>query len=526
MAMQDLQRELQRLTGSARLSDAVDDVDKIIDILTSARERVAASNDPHTTSLTLTKLQNPIKEGLDGLKGRLTQINKAHNDFNKSLKSALSRSKNALPMDDDPMESQSALINRAIAMHLLREGQFGVASTFIGEVQPHSEPQPPMVSHPHAQPSSSADAMITDADDLATLDRGTIKPSSYWNMLEATDFPALLRSFGSDWAAIAGHMKTKSVVMVRTYYARRKEAKDWEVIVAEADARKSRGEERPAPPAPPAPPSGDAMITDADIPADLTALQSQELQAQFADMYSILTALKLHDLYPAIKWARENGAELEARGSNIEFELCKLQFVWLFKGPAVNGLPDSPDNGVSGALKYGRENFGRFQHRHLREIQQLSCAMVYSPNLSASPYRSTFDISLAFDEVSASFTREFCSLLGLSAESPLYVAATAGALALPQFVKYNAIMKAKGTEWTTQNELPYETPLPKNMIYHSIFVCPVSKEQTTETNPPMILPCGHVLAKESLQRLAKGSRYKCPYCPSEGVTKDAKPIIL
>ncbi|KAK5631613.1 hypothetical protein RRF57_007327 [Xylaria bambusicola] len=330
------------------------------------------------------------------------------------------------------MASQTALINRAIAMHLLREGQFGVASTFIREAHPQSETS-----------SSSTQAQ---------------RPPS--------------------------------------------------ITISRPDT----------------PP--DAMITDADIPSDLTAFQSQALQEKFAGMYSILTSLRQRDLHPAIGWARENSTELEARGSNLEFELCRLQFVWLFKGPLVNGLPATEDNGVQGALKYAQANFGRFQQRHLREIQRLTCAMVYVSNLAESPYSTIFDISLAFDEVASSFTREFCSLLGLSAESPLYVAVTAGALALPNLVKWTGINKAKNTEWTTQNELAFETPLPKSMLYHSIFVCPVSRGQTTDTNPPMILPCGHVLANESLHKLAKGIRYKCPYCPSEGVVKDAKKIIL
>ena len=359
-------------------------------------------------------------------------MHKSQNAFHRALSRALKETKGALPTDHDPMASQTALINRAIAMHLLREGQFGVASTFIGEAQPQSE----------------------------------TSQSSY----EAQRPPSITVS---------------------------------------------------RPDTPP-----DAMIMDADIPSDLTAFQSQALQEKFAGMYSILTSLKQRDLYPAIGWARENSTELEARGSNLEFELCKLQFIWLFKGPQVNGLPATDDNGVSGALNYARENFKRFQQRHLREIQRLSCAMVYSPNLADSPYRTIFDISLAFDEVASSFTREFCSLLGLSAESPLYVAATAGALALPNLVKFTGINKAKNTEWTTQNELAFETPLPKSMLYHSIFVCPVSRGQTTDANPPIILPCGHVLARESLQKLAKGIRYKCPYCPSEGVVKDAKEIIL
>ncbi|EHK96238.1 putative LisH domain-containing protein C29A3.03c [Glarea lozoyensis 74030] len=132
----------------------------------------------------------------------------------------------------------------------------------------------------------------------------------------------------------------------------------------------------------------------------------------------------------------------------------------------------------------------------------------------------------AWDDVASSFTREFCSSLGLSAESPLYVAATAGAIALPSHVKYANIVKKKHTEWTTQNEFPVEIPLPRSMIYHAIFVCPVSKEQSTEDNPPMMMPCGHVVAKESLAKLSKGGRFKCPYCPNESQPKDAREIIL
>ncbi|KAI1132711.1 CTLH/CRA C-terminal to lish motif domain-containing protein [Nemania abortiva] len=433
MSLLELQKELRKFNQASKLTGAVEDVDRLIDFLVSAREEVAAANDPHTTSLALTKLQNPVSAQLDAINSDLGRVHKSQNAFHKALGRAFRETKGTLPTDHDPMASQTALINRAIVMHLLREGQFEVASTFIGEAQPQSD-----------TPGSSSQARE--------------QPPSI--MISRPDTPS------------------------------------------------------------------DPMITDADIPSDLSAFRSQELQERFASMYSILASIKRRDLYPAIEWARVNSPELEARGSNLEFELCKLQFIWLFKGPAVNGLPDTADNGVSGALNYARVNFKRFQQRHLREIERLSCAMVFSPNLVDSPYRAIFDISLAFDEVASSFTREFCSLIGLSAESPLYVAATAGALALPNLVKWTGINKAKNTEWTTQNELAFETPLPKSMLYHSIFVCPVSRGQTTDANPPVMLPCGHVLARESLQKLAKGSRYKCPYCPSEGVVKDAREIIL
>lgn len=259
---------------------------------------------------------------------------------------------------------------------------------------------------------------------------------------------------------------------------------------------------------------------------DLESLKPNELQQKFSNMYEILRELKSRNLHPAIQWARENRPELDARGSNLEFELSKLQYLWLFQGPEVNGLPDDENNGVGGALQYGRHYFPGFEKRHHTEISKLITAILYRSNLVISPYNRSFDAEKAWEEVSSTFTREFCFLLGLSAESPLYIAATAGAIALPTLLKLASIVKEKRTEWTTQSELPVEIALPKSMIYHAIFVCPVSKEQTTDVNPPMMIPCGHVIAKESLHRLAKGGRFKCPYCPSESHQRDAKQIAL
>ncbi|CAG8460625.1 1255_t:CDS:2 [Paraglomus brasilianum] len=233
-------------------------------------------------------------------------------------------------------------------------------------------------------------------------------------------------------------------------------------------------------------------------------------QAQFVEMYQILEAIKVYDLGPALIWARSKREELERRGSSLEFQLHRLHFVQFL----TNQRSEE-------AIIYARKNFHYFQERHLAEIQRLMGSMVYFNNLNSSPYAELLSPD-AWTDIQHQFTRDFCSLLGMSWESPLFISVTVGAMALPTIIKMATIMKEKKNEWSQQDELPVEIPLPDDMRYHSIFACPVSKEQSTEENPPMMMPCGHVICKESLNKLSKAnSRFKCPYCPNESTLDQA-----
>ncbi|KAI5374578.1 hypothetical protein J4E82_006632 [Alternaria postmessia] len=418
--MDDLREQVELLESSANLSTSIEHVQRALDMLTAARAKIAA--DPKTAPLTLAKLQDPFKKSLDTVQKDLKPVYAGLNKYGKALDKKF-KDKPLPSADNDALSSHPSLINRAIAMHLLREGQFDVASTFVQE----ASRQPP-----HPEPTLNT-------------------PNPY--IREA-----------------------------------------WEKDLAEG------------------------------------TFNSEKLQQQFADMYHILHQLRNErNLQPAIQWARERSDVLEARGSNLEFELCRLQFVCLFdsRGSQDEAMDDydSP-SGPLHAWAYARREFAPFQRRYQREIQQLLGAMAFWQNVEDSPYRRLFYNDSAWEEVAHSFNREFCSLLGLSADSPLFIAATAGVIALPYLLKMQSIMKEKRTEWTTQDELPVEIPLPSQYHFHSIFVCPVSKEQSTDANPPMMMPCGHVIAQESLEKLSKGSRFKCPYCPNESHPRDAMKVVL
>lgn len=184
-----------------------------------------------------------------------------------------------------------------------------------------------------------------------------------------------------------------------------------------------------------------------DIPASL--------QSEFITLYEILAAMRSRDLGPAIHWARSNARLLDPRGSNLEWELCKLRFVHLFTTAPPH------DTMRYDALRYARHEFHRFQQKHRHEVEKHMCAFLYIETLHKSPYAQLFaHPERAWADTAHAFTREFCSLLGLAAESPLYIAATAGAIALPTLLKMAAIMKDKKTEWSTVNELPVLPPSP------------------------------------------------------------------
>ncbi|KAI9206396.1 CTLH/CRA C-terminal to lish motif domain-containing protein [Polychytrium aggregatum] len=256
----------------------------------------------------------------------------------------------------------------------------------------------------------------------------------------------------------------------------------------------------------------DTFLDESAMPRD----GFDSFKEKFSEMFTILEDLKAkRSLDSAIRWAVAHSSELWRIGSHLEFSLCRLQFITLLldQKPAL-------------ALDYAKATFPKFTKGYMKEIQRLSCSVLFAKRLHNSPYADLLDPN-HWTVIQQQFTRDFCQLLGLSSESPLYTAISVGTCALPAIIKMSSIVKERALEWTQQGELPVEIPLLDQHRFHSIFVCPVSKEQATPENPPMMLQCGHVLTKESLVRLTKGNlnaKFKCPYCPSESTISQATRI--
>lgn len=52
--------------------------------------------------------------------------------------------------------------------------------------------------------------------------------------------------------------------------------------------------------------------------------------------------------------------------------------------------------------------------------------------------------------------------------------------------------------------LQIEIELDAEHRYHSIFACPILRQQSSEENPPMKLVCGHVISRDALDKLCNG----------------------
>ncbi|KAG7527269.1 hypothetical protein FFLO_07105 [Filobasidium floriforme] len=262
---------------------------------------------------------------------------------------------------------------------------------------------------------------------------------------------------------------------------------------------------------------------------------NQEMRRLSEELHATIDDMNRGDVESALKWTSKHHDFLSAppHPSPLMFYLHRARLIQLLLDPSVSSTTANPHNDCPAPLQYARDHlYPYIVSSHQQEIYHLLGALLYTPSqLPTSPYADLLSPSLQPPALVPLFKVEFCRLHGWAREDPLSVAVDLGAGgALGKIDKARKVMKDRLGEVRTWEELPVsmELPVPLSRRYHSVFACPVSKEQATDSNPPKMLSCGHTIAQDSLTKLSKHGRraVKCPYCPQETAIASAMRLYL
>lgn len=260
----------------------------------------------------------------------------------------------------------------------------------------------------------------------------------------------------------------------------------------------------------------------------ISVAKLNSMKQPYLDLHIILDALKRRDLGPASSWAEANRSKLPHKDaaappstippSFFEFRLLQLHFVATLKA-----------NGRDAALSFARGNFEPFAQAGYPVHRLMGLlAIGATTELGLKRYADLLSSSV-WEEAASEFSTLACGLMGQSKNPPLLVAVAAGSVALPPLLKLGKVMEQSSMQQGPMAELPVELDLgTTEFIFHSIFACPVTKEQATPSNPPCLLPCGHMLCEESIMKIvrARTRTFKCPYCPVESKVESLVRIFL
>ncbi|KAI9915875.1 hypothetical protein PsorP6_006861 [Peronosclerospora sorghi] len=176
--------------------------------------------------------------------------------------------------------------------------------------------------------------------------------------------------------------------------------------------------------------------------------------------------------------------ELKRLDIEIEFELVRLKY--------VNILEASPD--MMDDVCFANKELTYFHQTHAEEVGMLMSCVLYKGKLKESPYKHLFNDN-RWDEIYA-VTRACCRLRMFRTG--------------PILKRARVVMDSKLANWDSMEELPVEVPIAKELRFHSVFSCPISKEESTPENAPILLKCGHVICRSCVNRISYNmTRFVC-----------------
>ncbi|KAJ5079991.1 hypothetical protein M0811_14270 [Anaeramoeba ignava] len=163
---------------------------------------------------------------------------------------------------------------------------------------------------------------------------------------------------------------------------------------------------------------GDSFIKETETETEI----SKNFREQFVEMFEILSDLQQHKIDSTLNWIKKNQEKLDSKGSSLEFDLHSLYYIDLLKQKKI------PE-----AINYSKIKLSKFSKSKFNEIKKLFGCLVFLKNIESSEYNYLFDES-SWDVIQHNFTKEYCENLGLSQESNLYLAITAGIQTLQSLI--------------------------------------------------------------------------------------------
>ena len=263
----------------------------------------------------------------------------------------------------------------------------------------------------------------------------------------------------------------------------------------------------------------------------------------FQEYYDIINDLNNNKIKKLYDWCTKNRDILlkntenmngnKSKDENMEnkdiyFECVKYSY---------NLLLEDDSKTVEDCVEFTRKHFKPFisDKNYIKEISKLMTKLLFrKTNKESSEINTESKIEEkkkgegnkeGLEFIKNLFIETFLKLNHKSRDDTLNTVLLAGRFVLPQVVESEEKLAKdkdkKNMEVDKEkNQLMYSLELPEELIFHDIFVCPVSKEIASADNPPIRLNCGHCICKNSFDKIEKtGVRHnqiKCPICTQVG----------
>lgn len=165
----------------------------------------------------------------------------------------------------------------------------------------------------------------------------------------------------------------------------------------------------------------------------------------------------------------------------------------------------------------GSEHHYLFQK--FNSLVSLICQEIISNN-SASSWSTIEELERNLDDliVDSVFPQHKPIFFG---NSPLAKLVEFGASAIAHHPR-----ELRAFRWNPEDSLPVEVSTASLNPSHTVFVCPVTKEEIPSEAGIFLLPCKHLMSSDAVEMMRVASNLHCPYCKSRYSEGNIVPIEL